>query len=219
MSEPYPGYDVLDKQDTPSWNEQTRRVIEARLALGERPRFFTEAEFAAVRAIAARLVPPRADGRAAVPVEALVDHKLHTGQGDGYREAGMPREQEAWRRGLAALEAEAEAAHAAGFVALTAEQQDGLLRRMEEGALDGPAWGGMPSKTFFKKRLGRDVVMAYYAHPSAWSRIGFGGPASPRGYVRMGWGERDGWEAVEAKRGEAKPGEEGRALRENRDVG
>ena len=28
----YPGYDVLTKRDTPSWNEQTRAVIDARLA-------------------------------------------------------------------------------------------------------------------------------------------------------------------------------------------
>ena len=25
----YPGYDVLDKRDTPSWNEKTRAVVEA----------------------------------------------------------------------------------------------------------------------------------------------------------------------------------------------
>ena len=31
----------------------------------------------------------------------------------------------------------------------------------------------------------RDIVLAYYAHPTAWSEIGWGGPASPRGYVRM----------------------------------
>ena len=36
---------------------------------------------------------------------------------------------------------------------------------------------------------------AYYAHPSAWNEIGFGGPASPRGYVRMDFNRRDPWEA------------------------
>ncbi|MGH6677602.1 MAG: gluconate 2-dehydrogenase subunit 3 family protein, partial [Bradyrhizobium sp.] len=36
-----------------------------------------------------------------------------------------------------------------------------------------------------------------YAHPAAWSEIGFGGPASPRGYVRLGANRRDEWEAAE----------------------
>ena len=42
-----------------------------------------------------------------------------------------------------------------------------------------------------------DIGSAYYAHPTAWSEIGFGGPASPRGYVRMDENRRDPWEAVE----------------------
>jgi len=28
--------------------------------------------------------------------------------------------------------------------------------------------------------------VAYYMQPTAWSEIGWGGPASPRGYVRHG---------------------------------
>src|SRR5262252_10658338 len=56
--------------------------------------------------------------------------------------------------------------------------------------------------------------VAYYMHPTAWSEIGWGGPASPRGYVRMDFDRRDPWEAAEAK-----PGREAEALRENRRVG
>ncbi len=46
-----------------------------------------------------------------------------------------------------------------------------------------------------------DITHAYYAHPTAWNEIGFGGPASPRGYVRMQLDRRDPWEAAEAKPG------------------
>jgi hypothetical protein len=46
-----------------------------------------------------------------------------------------------------------------------------------------------------------DIVLAYYAHPTAWSEIGWGGPASPRGYVRLDFNERDPWEAAEADNG------------------
>jgi len=43
----------------------------------------------------------------------------------------------------------------------------------------------------------RTAVSIYYAHPAAWNEIGFGGPASPRGYVRLGFDRRDPWEADE----------------------
>jgi hypothetical protein len=217
MTEPrhdrYPGYDVLDKRDTSSWNEQTRRAIDARLALPRHGRFFTGHEYATVEAIAARIVPQPSD-RPPIPVAALVDAKLLAGEMDGYRQPGMPRDPEAWRRGLWALDAEAQRAHGSEFRRLRPGEQDALLRRMQRGELADAAWGGMPPASFFRQRLLTDVVRAYYAHPTAWSEIGFGGPASPRGYVRLGYDERDPWEAAEAK-----PGEEAAARRRNRHVG
>lgn len=84
---------------------------------------------------------------------------------------------------------------------------------MEDGRLDSPAWEGMPCKLFFSERLMIDNVDAYYSHPTAWNEVGFGGPASPRGYVRMNYDRRDPWEAAEAY-----PGQEEKALRENRRV-
>lgn len=197
MPDRFPGYDVLAKRHTPSWNEQTRRVIDARLAIPRTPRFFTEAEYATVEALAARIVPQPVQ-RPPVPVAALIDTKLLENQQDGYRDPSMPPEREAWRRGLVALDAEAEAAHGAPFRALEGTQQDALLRQMAAGKLHGSAWVGLPPATFFKHRLLRDVVMAYFSHPTAWSEIGWGGPASPRGYVRMGYDARDPWEAAEA---------------------
>ena len=60
MSDRFPGYDVLAKRDTPSWNEQTRRVIEARLAIDpERHDFFTDQEWPTMRAICAHIVRVR----------------------------------------------------------------------------------------------------------------------------------------------------------------
>ncbi len=210
---PYPGYDVLAKRNTPSWNDQTRKVIDARLATPHDPHFFTEAEYATVIAIAGRIVP-QPHGRAPIPVAALVDHKLHLNQQDGYRSATMPREREAWRQGLRALDAELEAAHGSKFTALAPGEQDALLQRMQNGNLQNPAWGAMQPKEFFNKRMAHDIVLAYYSHPTAWSEVGWGGPASPRGYVRMGYDERDPWEAVEVKDGDVET-----ARRKNRHVG
>ena len=193
----YPGYDVLAKRLGPSWNEQTRRVITHRLAIGGEPRFFTTEEFQTVAAIASRIVP-QSEPRPPIPVASLVDDKLADGKSDGYRLAGMPREADAWKLGLHALDAEADAAYGDRFRRLATGLQDALLARMQSGELKSPAWGTMRSKEFFKQRMAHDIVMAYYAHPTAWSEIGWGGPASPRGYVRLDFDERDPWEAAEA---------------------
>ena len=82
------------------------------------------------------------------------------------------------------------------------------------GELRNQAWGDMPCGLFFKARLLPDIVKTYYSHPTAWNEIGWGGPASPRGYVRLGADRRDPWEAAEAKRGR-----EAKAYRENKRVG
>ncbi len=190
MPDRYPGYDVLAKRHTLSWNEQTRRVIDHRLAVPRTPRFFSEHEFAMVDAIAARIVPQ--------PVDRLIDTKLLDDVQDGFRAEDMPRQRVAWQRGLQALDAEAQAAHGSMFCALPAEQQVDLLLQMKQGALAHRAWDGMSSAHFFKQRLLHDIVVAYWSHPTAWNEIGWGGPASPRGYVRMGYDERDPWEAAEA---------------------
>ena len=197
----FPDYDVLAKRLSPSWNDKTREVITRRLAVGGEPKFFTADEFQTVQTVAARIVP-QPTSRPPIPVPALIDEKLHQNKEDGYRRGGMPREAEAWRRGLKALDEEAKLAFGSRFRELPERDQDTLLGRMQKGELKDTAWGEMASDTFFKMRMARDIVFAYYAHPTAWSEIGWGGPASPRGYVRMDFNERDPWEAAEVKNGD-----------------
>ena len=213
MADRYPGYDVLAKRTTPPWDLQTRRVVDQRLAVSRAPRFFSNEEFATLNAITVRITPQPAH-RAPVPVAALIDDKLVRKRHDGYRAAEMPREREAWQCGLRALDAEAESLHGAAFHRLAGSQQDAMLRLVESGDAHHQAWGNMPPKTFFKQRLLPDIVHAYWSHPTAWSEIGWGGPASPRGYVRMGYDRRDPWEAVESP-----DGNDAVAHQENRRVG
>jgi len=215
MSNRYPGYDVLTKRHTPSWNEQTRTVIDERLSIDpEKHQFLTDAEWRILRAVCDRIVPQPPDRARPVPLAAMVDQKLHTNGGDGYRDARLPPLREAWRRGLAALEAEAMAQYRRSFHELPALEQDDVLTAVQKGDVQADAWRDLPAKVFFTKRLLHDIVSSYYSHPIAWNEIGFGGPASPRGYVRMYFDRRDPWEASEAR-----PGREERARHENARVG
>jgi gluconate 2-dehydrogenase subunit 3-like protein len=204
---------VLDKRHTPSWDAATRRVIDARLAVPREPRFLGTAEFETAEALCRRILP-QPGGRPEVPLAALLDAKLLADQGDGFREGDMPYMQEAWRRGLAAIETESTNRHAGRrFAILHAAEQDALLGMMQRGELTGAAWDGFGAAAFFKGRILPDIAGLYYSHPTAWSEMGFGGPASPRGYVRMEIDRRDPWEAAQAA-----PGHEAQAERENKHV-
>lgn len=77
MRDRYPGYDVLNKRHTPSWNEVTRRVIDQRLSISREPSFFTQDEWLTINAICDRIVPQPKD-RPPIPVAALVDEKVTT---------------------------------------------------------------------------------------------------------------------------------------------
>ena len=57
-------------------------------------------------------------------------------------------------------------------------------------------FGDMPATRLWSLWM-RYACTAYYSHPWAWSEIGFGGPAYPRGYKNIGVGKREPWEVEE----------------------
>lgn len=193
---PYPAFNVLDGWQTPSWNDQTREVIANRLNAVPERRFLTEAQWSLLEAVVARLIP-QPDRRAPIPITPWIDDMLAEDRGEGFRGDGMPPMRQAWRCGLAALDAEAQRRHGLPFALLARSGQDALLRWVQQGEVEANDWANIPAKPFFRDILLKTVVGIYYAHPGAWSEIGFGGPASPRGYVRIGLNERDPWEAKE----------------------
>lgn len=191
---PYPGYDVLQKWNTPSWNEQTRRVVADRLVNVPPRRFFTEQEWAVLEALCARVFP-QPERAEPVPIAPFVDAALYEKRGTGTRYANMPESGAAWRQGLAALDSEARQRHGQNFSDLPADAQDTILKAVADGEVSGDAWIGLPPKQFMRDLALKAFVSIYYVHPAAQSEIGFGGPASPRGYVRLTADRRDSWEA------------------------
>ena len=193
----YPDYNVLDKWDSPSWNDQTRAVVDRRLHRVPERRFLTTEQWSLLQAICNRLIPQPDREDDPVPIAPWIDDMLHHNHTPGYRYADMPPMRDAWRQGLDAIAAEAHNRHGKLFEALSPDEQDALLTDIQENRVERRYWGDLAAGGFFLHHLLKSVVGVYYSHPAAWSEIGFGGPASPRGYARLGFDERDPWEAEE----------------------
>lgn len=200
MTDRFPDYDVLTKRDTPSWNPQTRRVVDQRIAMGEPEGVLSDSQRATLKAVIDRITP-QPENRPPVNAAAVLMDKIASDAGDGFRPPDLPRVREAWTRGLDAIDDEARQRTDTPFAHLDGYRADQILTAIERGQVESPLWQALPPKTFWKHRLIPDVVSSYYAHPSAWSACGFGGPAAPRGYVRLSPNQRDPWEAAEVDDG------------------
>jgi gluconate 2-dehydrogenase subunit 3-like protein len=183
----YPDHDVLEQAR--HWDEATRRVVLDRVERVPPLRFFDEAEAATLGAFCDVVLAQDSEPR--VPVLAMVDEKLSAGRGEGYRHADMPPDPQAWRQVARMLDAAAAKLGAAGFAAAEREAQLRIVERFSRGALE---WEGLPVDKAWGVVM-RDLLSAFYSHPWAWNEIGFGGPAYPRGFARLGAGQREHWES------------------------
>jgi hypothetical protein len=202
---PYTGYDVLAKWDTPSWDDQTRNVIRKRLTEIPERRFFSATEWQTLEGVCARLVP-QPERSTPIPIAPWIDEKLYHNRRDGFRYDDMPPLRDAWRLGLEGIDQEGRRRFGADFTTLSGADQDAVLRAIQTGDVSGGVWDRLPAKRFFTTVLLKEVVGEYYAHPAAWSEVGFGGPASPRGYVRLGENQHDSWEGQERDKAEGRSG-------------
>jgi Gluconate 2-dehydrogenase subunit 3 len=62
-----------------------------------------------------------------------------------------------------------------------------IVAAFATGVLTGGVWDELPAATAWTVVM-RAVLAAFYSHPWAWNEIGFGGPAYPRGYMRLAEG-------------------------------
>lgn len=197
MADPFPDYDVLAKRGTLSWNEQTRKVVEDRLAMDIPPNDLSQVQLATLRRVVQRVVPDP-EGRPPTTTLAMLVAKIAADGCDGFRHHALPGTRECWHRGLDAIEAEAQVRRKYAFAALVDAAADTVLHCIAQGDVHAPEWEALPPELFWNWRVLPDCVAAHWAQPSLWSAMGFGGPASPRGYVRTGTDRRDPWEAIEA---------------------
>ncbi len=195
----YPGYNTLSQQNY--WDEATRTVVLKRVEQVPPIRFFTPDEALLMKAVCDRLLPQDdRDEAHKIPIVHYIDERLYEKIGDGYRFEDMPPDEEAYRLGLQAIEAIAQHLYTTSFMQLDPRSQDTVLKTIHDAR--PPAgqeiWQKMAVHRFWALIM-QDVVKAYYAHPYAWDEIGFGGPAYPRGYMRLEGGKPEPWEVEEQR--------------------
>lgn len=185
----YPDYDVLAAAR--HWDEQTRRVVLARL---DPPpyRYFDEVQARTLEAFCD--IVTGQDGEPRIPVLRFVDDALWAGRLPGYRYDGMPPDGEAWQRIARGLDE----VSGGSFAERSNDDRCRVVERFASGDLQGGVWETMPVRRAWQVATAA-IVTAYYAHPWSWNEIGFGGPAYPRGYARLGIDQPEAWEVREAE--------------------
>ena len=197
---PFPGFDVAGPDKwTYDWDEKTRRLVQERVEHVPVYRFFAENEAVLLEALCECILPQQ--DRAAtdrVPIAPWIDQRLYEGKTAGYRYETMPDDRQAYRLGLQGFNQTAERLFGKQFIDLEAKQQGEILEQVSNGSPPGEAWKDLPAREFFQV-LVNNIISEYYAHPAAWAEIGFNGPSSPRGHIRLKLDQRDDWEAEEVQ--------------------
>ena len=188
----YPGYDILKERE--HWDDHTREIILKRLGPFPKHKFFQQHEAKIILALAQHIVY---DNRKEILNYVLdhIDSTLSSPIGGDQRQVGEPEQKVLIRKGLKAIDKLAQEQYGASFLEIDPQQQLSILTALDTGkAMSMDEWQGIPQRKLFKK-LATQIVSAYYSHPTVWSEIGYGGPAYPRGYVRVEKGLTDPWEA------------------------
>jgi hypothetical protein len=180
----YPDFDVFVARRT--WDAATAQVVDERMRLraGDPLQFFTDAEGATGRAFCDAFSAQ--DDEPRIPVLEMIDRRLAAGQLDGYQYDGMPDDRDTWRLVIAGLDEMAAGGHGTcSFAACDPDTKRAIVGQFAEGHVVGDSWEKLDVKRAWVV-CARMIVTAFYAHPWAWNEIGFGGPAYPRGFMRMG---------------------------------
>jgi Gluconate 2-dehydrogenase subunit 3 len=195
----YPGFHTLDQQHY--WDAATRKVVLDRVHNIPPLRFFTPEAAATMQAVIDRILPQddRTDATC-IPILPFLDERLHLNRIEGFRYEDMPSDQDAYRLAVRAIDAMSYELYSKPFDQLRMLEQQTLLQSLHDNQPQAAQnlWQQMNLKRFWSMLI-TDCCTIYYAHPYAWDEIGFGGPAYPRGYMRIENGEAEAWEVNEQR--------------------
>jgi hypothetical protein len=191
----FPGFDVMGQEK--HWDTATRAALHARLHGLPAVRFFTQLEEATAKCLLDRIVGQRAEpGDETVDLARMVDTRLAENQTDGWHYDTMPRDSEAWRASLDALNKDAHEHFGRDLAGCGIDDQRELIEAVRTWGDD--RWHGLPPAQVWSLWT-RYAATAFYSHPAVWNEIGFGGPAYPRGYKALGVDKREPFEVPDAR--------------------
>ncbi|MGZ4228704.1 MAG: gluconate 2-dehydrogenase subunit 3 family protein [Solirubrobacteraceae bacterium] len=179
----YPDHDVLAHAG--HWDPVTRAIVRSRVEDVPSRRFFSKPEFRCLCAFCDVVLAQDAEPR--VPVMSFVDAKLAAGQLDGFQHDGMPDDRDTWRQVAHGLDQAARRHGETAFAHADEPIQRKIVGAFADGRPNEQIWDELPAKTAWTVVM-RSVLSAFYSHPWTWNEIGFGGPAYPRGYMRLAEG-------------------------------
>ncbi len=185
MPDHYPDGTVRALLQTDQVTEPTRRALTERLTEQPRqPTFFTPDEFQLLQAICDRLVP-QTDRPERIDIAGAIDQRLTDNKSNGWRYDVMPADGEAYRLGLKGIDESAQLTFRRSFQNISAEQQDSILRAIQEKRSPGDTWQQLAADRFFEELLA-EAVENYYSHPLAQEEIGYVGMSDVPTWQRIG---------------------------------
>lgn len=177
----YPDFDVMSAMDT--WDHATTAVVMARLDDPTPLRFFSADEEPTLRTFCDTVMAQDAEPR--IPVAEFVDDKLSAGRLDGYQYVDMPDDCVTWHLVLAGLDHTADSRFGMTFADADTADREAIVDDLAHGRLAGGPWDELNVSRAWSVCM-RAILAGFYSHPWAWNEIGFGGPAYPRGFMRLG---------------------------------
>ncbi|WP_019988341.1 gluconate 2-dehydrogenase subunit 3 family protein [Rudanella lutea] len=172
-------YSVLDLIGSDRVTPATRKALLTRLAEPPvtEPQFFSAVEFGRLQQVCARLLPGAATD--AIDLAGPIDVRLAGKNTNGWRYDDLPNDGDAYRLFLAGIDQTAQVRFNLSFDTITPDEQDAVLRAVQQGEPPGDLWAGFAADRFFEELLA-EAVEVYYSHPVAQQRIGYTGMADQR---------------------------------------
>jgi pimeloyl-ACP methyl ester carboxylesterase len=169
----------------------TREVLTARMNESVETTALTENELLTLRALGASVIPD-----CAFDLAARIDKSLAEAKRDGWRFDLLPKDTDAWKRGILSLDLAAKRLYKVPFVALDPSRQDDMLRQVQHGDLGKGVLGilhiGADEKAFDRDQMQHwfedvrgEFAKHYVADPRTMDRIGFTGFADEKGFTQI----------------------------------
>jgi hypothetical protein len=184
----YPEYDVLSEWE--EWDKTTQSVIQSRLS-HTKIEFFTEEEQHLLLSLIPILFPSHL-GDVSTNILSLFDNRCLRMK--GFSKGSCVKKVDIIRIGINSIMNHSYAENSRPFSDLEEEKKLQFVENLQKNIGYKNCWQQVQPYLFFQTIMD-ELIPIVYSDPSIWSKIGYGGPAYPRGYYAFGPSQFDKWEA------------------------